>query len=191
MKKNYTVVLQGDSVTDSERGLTHTEPNKYMGLGYASLVCARLLSTYPEADVQVYNRGVGGDRIVNLYARWKQDALNLNPDLLSILIGVNDTWHEFDCQNGVELPRYERIYRELIEWTRTALPQTQIMLIEPFAAVSEFFREEMAPELEERRKIVEKLSKEYKTLHVSDQWFRQAKKEADAWWEAALPALES
>ncbi len=180
MKKNYTVVLQGDSITDAGRCYQEMEPNRQMGNGYAALVTAQLTSMFPAVDMQVFNRGVSGHRVVDLYARWKKDTLNLKPDFLSILIGVNDTWHEFESGNGVEVPRYERIYREILTWTQTALPDTVIMLIEPFAAVSHVVGEDWMPEINERCAVVRKLAAEFNLPLVTNQWFVDAQKEAPA-----------
>ncbi len=207
MKKNYTVVFQGDSITDAGRGYGQKTPNREMGNGYAALLTAQITATFPAAEPSCFNRGISGNRVVDLYARWKIDALNLKPDLLSILIGVNDTWHEFESGNGVEVPRYERIYRELLDWTRRESPATRILLIEPFAAASELVRPEWLAEIAERRQAVRRLAGEFSTLLVSDQWLKDAEKEApglywladgvhptyaghrrlaDAWWKEAI-----
>ena len=102
----YTIVFQGDSVTDAGRDFNTKMPNTLLGNGYVALLAAQLLAQFPNKNIEVYNRGVGGNRVVDLYARWKIDALNLKPNLLSILIGINDIWHELDCGNGVEPPRF-------------------------------------------------------------------------------------
>ncbi|MEA4862089.1 MAG: SGNH/GDSL hydrolase family protein [Victivallaceae bacterium] len=206
MKKNYTVVFQGDSITDAGRNYGQKIPNREMGNGYAALLAAQITSAFPAAEPICFNRGISGNRVVDLYARWKIDALNLKPDFLSILIGVNDTWHEFESGNGVEVPRYERIYRELLEWTRRELPATGILLIEPFAVSSELVRPEWLTEIAARQQAVRRLAKEFSTLFVSDQWLKDAEKEApglywlldgvhptyaghrrlaDAWWKEA------
>ena len=81
----------------------------------------------------MYNRGVSGNHVVDLYARIKTDIINLKPDYMSILIGVNDVWHTFDGQeNGVEAEKYFRIYSALIEEIKEALPEIKIMILEPF-----------------------------------------------------------
>jgi hypothetical protein len=129
------ILFQGDSITDAGR---YTEVgtgvrDSSLGAGYVKLIANRLLCDSPEKNYEIINRGISGNRIVDLYARWKADCINLAPDVLTILIGVNDTWHERGGQNGVEVPRYERFYRELIEWTLSALPNIKIILMTPFA----------------------------------------------------------
>ena len=131
MEKEKIIVCQGDSVTDAGRNRDQTEPNRGLGTGYPLLAAARMLAERPHDNLKFYNRGISGNRVVDLYARWKIDTLNYKPDLISILIGVNDTWHEYMRQNGVEVPRYERIYHELLEWTKAELPNVKLVLMEP------------------------------------------------------------
>lgn len=155
------ILFQGDSVTDCGRSREECNPNAHLGDGYPALAAARLLADHPADDYQCFNRGVSGNRIVDLYARWKIDALNLRPDVLSILIGVNDTWHEFGWQNGVEVPRYRDFYRMLLDWTKRELPKIRIVLCEPFilpfGAVGPGWAEEMAA----RSAVVRDLADEY------------------------------
>ena len=88
-----TIVFQGDSITDAGRNYGAPTPNDGLGAGYPFLLAASLLCSTPETDWKIFNRGISGHRVVDLYARWKCDTLNLKPDILSILIGVKDTWH--------------------------------------------------------------------------------------------------
>jgi len=129
-----TLLFQGDSITDCGRANPGCAgfPSHGLGPGYPGLIAARLWCGQPGVwDVQ--NRGISGDRIVDLYARWKRDCLNLKPDILSILIGINDIGHEIWHQNGVEKERYIRIYAEILDWTKSVLPQIKIVILEPFA----------------------------------------------------------
>ena len=123
------ILFQGDSITDAGRTAMQGEN---LGTGYPLFVAGALREHYPEKGFDVVNRGISGNRVVDLYQRWKIDALNMKPDLISILIGVNDTWHEKGAHNGVEPPRYERVYRELLEWTLSVLPDVKLVLCEPF-----------------------------------------------------------
>ena len=126
MKK--IIVFQGDSITDTGR---NREDANDAGAGYPLLVKAELGFDYPER-YGFFNRGISGNRVVDLYARIKKDIINLKPDYLSILIGVNDVWHEIGSQNGVEAPKYEKIFNMLIEEIKEALPEIKIMILEPF-----------------------------------------------------------
>ena len=107
--------------------------------------------------------GISGHRIVDLYARAKIDCWNHEPDLISILIGINDIWHEVEVQNGVEPERFERIYRMLIEDTQARLPNTKLLLCAPFVLKGSATEEawEQFSECSVYAEIVEKLAKEY------------------------------
>lgn len=122
------ILFQGDSITDCGRARTDDE---HVGTGYALLVKSQLGFENP-GNYQFYNRGISGNRIVDLYARIKADIINLAPDYMSILIGVNDVWHEFGGHNGVDADKYEKIYCMLIEEIREALPDVKIVIMEPF-----------------------------------------------------------
>ncbi len=123
-----TILFQGDSITDCER---KREDPASLANGYPRLVAADIGFDNPN-EYTFYNRGISGNRIVDLYARMKIDLINLKPDYLSILIGVNDTWHEINKQNGVDTAKYERVYSMLIEEVKAALPDIKIIILEPF-----------------------------------------------------------
>lgn len=123
------ILFQGDSITDSGR---KNDWGHNMGFGYATMVSGALGVTEPYA-YRFINKGVSGNRIVDLYARIKKDMINLKPDYMSILIGVNDVWHEIGEQNGVDADKFEMVYCLLIEELKAALPELKIMILEPFA----------------------------------------------------------
>lgn len=186
MAKKFTILFQGDSITDCGRSRENPDPafGAGLGSGYASMVAASLLCDRPEVNWNFYNRGISGNRIVDLYARWKVDALNLKPDLISILIGVNDTWHEFGSKNGVEVPRYEEFYRMLLTWTKEALPKTRIMLLEPFVLQFGAVGKDWVPEINARRKAVKKIAADFKTdfIPVQEIMDKASKKAAPEHW---------
>lgn len=122
------ILFQGDSITDCGR---KREDFYGMGSGYANLVKASLGMDRP-GEFEFVNRGVSGNRIVDLYARIKLDLINLAPDVASIYIGVNDVWHEIAKENGVDTPKFEKIYSMLLDEVQSALPETKLMLIAPF-----------------------------------------------------------
>lgn len=176
------ILFQGDSITDVSRCReVEDRPNCGLGGGYANMTAAELLAKEPQRNWQIYNRGISGNRVVDLYARWKKDALNIRPDILSILIGVNDTWHEIDQQNGVEVPRYDQFFRMLMDWTRTELPETKIILMEPFVLVTGAVTEDWLEDINARRQVVKKISEDYGTIFLPTQSiFDKAEKLAPA-----------
>ena len=119
-----TVLFQGDSITDCGRG-------SGLGSGYPLFVTAALNQESPN-EYNFINKGISGNRIVDVYARIKADIINLKPDYMSILIGVNDVWHEIDSNNGVDADKFFKIYCMLIEEIKEALPNIKIMILEPF-----------------------------------------------------------
>ena len=122
------ILFQGDSITDCGRS---REVDFAMGNGYATFVGGALAAAEPYA-YRFYNRGISGNRVVDLYARIKIDMINLKPDYMSILIGINDVWHEYSRRNGVDAAKFERVYDWLIQELKEALPELKIMILEPF-----------------------------------------------------------
>ena len=125
------IVFFGDSITDAGRNRNLDHDNSAFGNGYVMQVAGRLLERQPDG-YEMYNRGISGDRVVDLYARIKKDVWNLQPDVLSIFIGVNDVWHEIGGKNGVEQDRFERVYRTMLDETLGKVPGVKIMLLAPF-----------------------------------------------------------
>ena len=126
MKK--LILFQGDSITDAFRS-RNSDINP--GYGYPDMVSGQLGLRQPFC-YQFINRGNGGNRIVDLYARIKADIINLSPDYMSILIGINDVWHELENQNGVDAEKFEMVYDLLIQEVLRELPGLKLMLLEPF-----------------------------------------------------------
>lgn len=154
------ILFQGDSITDAGR---NREDDKYGGMGYPTLIAAQMGFEYPQC-YEFLNRGISGNRVVDLLARVKQDIINLNPQILSILVGVNDVWHEISRQSGVDADQYEVIYDLLVGQIKKALPEIKIMILEPFVlrgtAIEEtwdFFRKEV----EERAARAECIAKKH------------------------------
>lgn len=125
MKK---ILFMGDSITDAMRD---RESETYKGSGYATMVAGELGCKEPYA-YEFLNRGISGNRIVDLHARIRKDMINLQPDYISILIGVNDVWHEYTRQNGVAADKFEILYEMMIEELQRDIPGVKIMILEPF-----------------------------------------------------------
>ena len=111
-----TFLFQGDSITDADR--RRDDINNF-GYGYPNIVAAKYLSEFPN-EFTFINKGISGNRIVDLYARIKIDLINLKPDYLSILIGINDVWHELSSENGVDNEKFKKILSMLIEEVKEA-----------------------------------------------------------------------
>ena len=123
------ILFQGDSITDAGR---NWGDDNNLGRGYAALVEAELGYLEPNEHTFV-NKGISGNRIVDVYARIRRDIINYKPDVMSLLIGVNDVWHEIgDSPNGVDAEKFYKIYKMLIEEIKEALPNIKIMILEPF-----------------------------------------------------------
>lgn len=122
------ILFQGDSITDTGR---NRENDNNKGYGYANMVAGELGAEEPYKYV-FYNRGISGNRVVDLFARMKVDMINLKPDIMSILIGVNGVWHEYSRQNGVSAEKFELVYGLMIEELLRELPSLKLMLLEPF-----------------------------------------------------------
>lgn len=164
------ILFFGDSITDMGRSRDFNKSTDIWsyGSGYPMFVASDLYRIDPN-KYEVINRGISGNRVVDLYARVKADVWNLEPDVLSILIGINDIWHEISSKNGVDLVRFEKMYRNLIEDTKQVLPNVKIVLCEPF--VLEGGATENTEEIPDRfdrflrvreyAKVVKKLAEEY------------------------------
>ncbi len=154
-----TFVFQGDSITDAGRDRNN---DSVRGNGYPTLVAARFGLDRP-GEYDFINRAVSGDRIVDINARIKRDLINLEPDELSILIGINDVWHELGSKNGVSNEKYFRTYCEIIEEVIAARPGIKIYILEPFvlkASATEgewdVFRRETELRAASAKKVAEK-----------------------------------
>ncbi len=125
-----TFLFQGDSITDANRD-DENEDNFGLGCGYALLLASDFLKSR-KGEFRFINRGKSGDRITDVYARIKEDIINLKPDYMSILIGVNDVSHELTQNCGVTPEKFKKIYCMLAEEIIETLPNIKIIIMEPF-----------------------------------------------------------
>jgi lysophospholipase L1-like esterase len=182
------ILFQGDSITDMNRGRT-ADPNHILGHSYAFLIAARYGSAFPERHLTFLNRGVSGNTVADLIGRWQSDTLALKPDVLSILIGIND------LGRGVSAADFERQYDQLLADTVKALPDVRLVLGEPFALrVGQFTDDQWAERLAELRKrqaTVARLAARYHAALVRYQKAFDAACErapADYWiWDGIHP----
>jgi lysophospholipase L1-like esterase len=133
--KGQTILFQGDSITDAGRNKEDNGFNnpKVLGSGYAMLAGAALLEKYASLDLKIFNKGISGNKVFQLADRWDKDCLEIKPDVLSILIGVNDIWHKLNGQYNGTVEIYRKDYIALLERTKQALPDVKLIICEPFA----------------------------------------------------------
>jgi len=131
LARGSLVLFQGDSITDGARS-RNDDWNHILGHGYAYIVAARLGALHPDRALRFANRGVSGHRVVDLYARWQEDAIALAPDVLSIMVGINDVGAGISGRGGVSAERFEKVYRLMLAETREALPRVRLVLCDPF-----------------------------------------------------------
>jgi lysophospholipase L1-like esterase len=186
---NGVILFQGDSITDAGREKEKELPNSAgsFGSGYAYLAGAGLLDVFSHMNISVYNRGISGNKVYQLAERWQKDCLDLKPDLLSILIGINDYWHMRNGKYDGTVETYETDYRKLLTRTRDALPNINLVICQPFAlpgttAVDETWVDPVRA----YQDVAFKLSKEFKTIWVPFQKvFDEAIRHAPAKYWAA------
>lgn len=164
MKKR--ILFIGDSITDAGRDRAEATD---LGKGYPLLIAGKLIAQYPTMEFECMNRGIGGDKIADLQVRWQEDCLALQPDYVSILIGINDTWHNTSDQAifGTEksAQQFESVYRKLLNELQTA-EICNIILMEPFVLPITDDRHGWRKDLDPKIQIVRKLAKEYGALLV-------------------------
>lgn len=159
-------LFQGDSITDASR---NRDDDANYGYGYPNLFAAEFLKNRPH-EFEFINRGISGDKIVEVYARMKEDIINLKPDYMSILIGVNDVWHELNEQNGVAAEKFEKIYGMLIEELLEELPELKIIILEPFVLVgpgTERYYDVFRVEVEKRAAAAKRIAEKFNLKFVS------------------------
>lgn len=183
------ILFQGDSITDAGREKKNELANsgRSFGTGYAYNIASWLLEEMAGKELTIYNRGISGNKVCQLSDRWDKDCLDLKPDVLSILIGVNDYWHFRNGRYDGTPEIYESDFRKLLQRTKTALPHIKLVICQPFvltgtSAVDESWLEPFRPYQESAAKI----AGEFGAIWVPFQTaFDQAIEEAPATYWAA------
>lgn len=168
LQKNDTLLFIGDSISDFERarpvgeGLFNAWGQSYVA-NAASLLCCM----YPELNLRIINMGVSGNQIRDLDARWQTDVLVLKPDYVSVLIGINDVWRQFDSPQmpelHVPLDEYEATYRKLIEKT---LPIVKGMILMTPYYMETNRQDAMRAKMDAYGAVVKALCEQYSLLCV-------------------------
>jgi acyl-CoA thioesterase-1 len=151
------VLFQGDSITDAGR---NRDNGNDLGSGYALMAAGLFGAKYPEKKVQFLNRGIGGNRVINLQGRWEEDCLDLKPTVVSIYIGINDTWRRFDRNDETTAEHFESGYRDLLNRTKEKL-DAKLVLIEPFVLPHPADRKRWREDLDPKITVVRELAREF------------------------------
>ena len=168
IQDGQTILFTGDSITDCGRARP-LGVGAGLGEGYVAFADSLLAASYPECRIRVLNTGISGNRVIDLEARWQTDVLDPAPDWLSVMIGINDVWRQFDNPldpDQVAIGRYETTYRRLLQKTREELKGLVLMtpyFIEP--NLSDPMRERM----DAYGMVVERLAREFDAVFVNVQ----------------------
>lgn len=165
IQKNDRILFIGDSITDVDR---NRSDGFDLGEGFPNLIATQLLHNYPDHELTILNRGISGDRVIDLKNRWKEDCLELNPDLVTILVGINDVGsviNERKVPTEQELEEFEKNYRFLLE-SLVQKTGAKIILIEPFVLPYPEDRLNWRKQLDPRIQITRRLADDYDALLI-------------------------
>ncbi|MBP5273733.1 MAG: SGNH/GDSL hydrolase family protein [Abditibacteriota bacterium] len=182
LKKNMTILFEGDSITDAGRS---REDDSFLGFGYATLVAAEMLCSYPEYGLKFINRSVSGNRTIDLVQRWAADAETIKPDVISIMIGINDTWRRYDSNDPTSTEAFEANYRDIL--VRSKKLTDDIIIIEPYLQLVQPGQENwLKDDLINKIGVCRKLACEFGTEYIPMQSIMAdaAKLAAPSYWAA-------
>jgi lysophospholipase L1-like esterase len=177
---NATVLFQGDSITDCERNY---KSNDSLGQGYVMMISSWYSAKYPEKNVRFINRGRKGDRVRELKSRWQKDFLEVEPDVVSILIGINDILKKDIWNRSTSVESFEKDYRCILEQVRNEI-HANLIILQPFLLDAAERYADLRKELSMQIKVVEELSKEFDAVFIPlDTIFYEASvKRASFFW---------
>ncbi|QDV44337.1 GDSL-like Lipase/Acylhydrolase [Stieleria neptunia] len=169
LSKDDVILFQGDSITDAGRNKKSPVANEGLGRGYPNFISESLHHDYPDLNLQIHNRGISGNKVPDLDRRWQKDCIDIEPKILSILIGVNDIWHMLNGRYDGTAETYRDGFAALLERTRGALPTTTIVICEPFVLMSGTVKEnrdKWFPEFDVRRKHAKEVAQNAEAIWV-------------------------
>ncbi len=164
----YRFLFKGDSITDGNRS-RDMDWNHVLGHGYVYLIAADLLYRFPSKNFQFFNRGVSGNQITDLSQRWSADTIALKPDLVSILIGENDTMNAVNGNTNATASAYEIAFRALLKETKQQLPEAELVICEPFILPVGRVKEHLdnyRREISERQEAARKIAVEFQAIYI-------------------------
>lgn len=169
LSEGSVILFQGDSITDAGRDKKaedNANDGRMLGRGYPHPIAGGLLADHAQLGLKIYNRGISGNKVPDLDARWQQDCLDLKPTVLSILIGVNDIWHKLNGRYDGTPEVYRDGFTALLEKTKAALPDVALVICEPFVLRCGSVEDNWFPEFETRRAYAEEVAKKAGAIWV-------------------------
>ncbi len=158
LKQNDKIVFFGDSVTDT----CHQVKSEYpLGSGYVLMVNNHINTNFCDLNIQIYNKGINGNRTKDLVARLQEDVLDLHPNFVFILIGVNDAWRGWDQNDPTSVEQFIKNYKTILDGIKNTNPNTQIVMMTPFLITSIEWVLAFKEDLDEKTKAIIELAKEY------------------------------
>ncbi len=155
------ILFQGDSITDASRDRSDCHN---MGWGYCLYASQAISARHPGECFEFINMAIGGNRTEDLVARWQTDCIDFKPDVVSVMIGVNDTWHHAEDRSWIPDREFEKNYRNILERTKNETGAKIIMLEQFLLDVPDkaYFREDLDPKLQ----ITRRLAREYADILI-------------------------
>jgi acyl-CoA thioesterase I len=190
IEDNSIILFQGDSVTDCGRKY---EVYNDLGPGYPMMIAAAFTALYPEKNITFLNRGISGNRVIDLENRWKEDCINIKPSIITILIGINDTWRRYDSNDPTSTIQFEATYRNILTQAKKDTT-AKLILMEPFLLPVSLGQESWREDLDPKIQVVRKLAREFNaSLIPLDGIFAQASTKAacTTWTEDGVHPTQS
>lgn len=189
INKDDVILFQGDSITDAGRKKDDAAFNAAaaLGSGYSMIAASDLLFKYADKNLKIYNRGISGNKVYQLAERWEKDCLDIKPNVLSILIGVNDFWHKILGRYDGTIDTYRKDYRTLLDRTKQKLPDVKLIIGEPYAVNGiKAVDDKWYPEFNEYRAAAKEIAGSYNAVFIPYQAiYDKAQKEAPGvYWTA-------
>jgi len=161
--KNKTVLFQGDSITDCGRDRSDLYD---LGDGYVKYFATAYFALNPSSNVTFINKGISGDRTIDILNRYKDDIKGISFDVISLLVGINDTWRRYDSNETTSAEEFEKNYRQILDNIKNDYPKARIIIMEPFLIPTDpekiCFREDLTP----KQEVIRKLALEYANIFV-------------------------
>lgn len=184
LKDKQKILFQGDSITDADREKT----SHGLGQGYVFIVASWLKAVYYRYELEFLNRGVSGNTILDLNERWYRDCISIKPDVVSILIGIND------CNKNISNEIYQENYEKILKLSKEKLKNIKFILIEPFVLEVNSYFKKLKKSVDEKAQIVRMLAKKYDGVVVplNDVFSKLSKIKSPQYWaeDGVHPTLQ-